>query len=68
MVGSAIMRNLEQNGYQNLVVRTFDELNLINQNAVEKFFTEEKPEVVIVAAAKVGGILANNTLPRGIYL
>lgn len=61
MVGSAIIRSLERNDYKNLVVRTFDELNLINQSAVEKFFNEEKPEIVIVAAAKVGGILANNT-------
>ncbi len=61
MVGSAILRKLEENGYNNLVLRTFSELNLIRQTDVEKFFREEKPEVVIVAAAKVGGILANNT-------
>ena len=61
MVGSAIMRKLESAGYKNIVTRTFDKLNLINQNDTEKFFKDEKPELVIVAAAKVGGILANNT-------
>lgn len=60
MVGSAIKRKLEAEGYKNLIYRTLSELNLIRQKEVEHFFTEEKPEVVIVAAAKVGGILANN--------
>lgn len=61
MVGSAIRRKLESSGYNNLVFRTLDQLNLVNQSEAEKFFEEEKPEIVIVAAAKVGGILANNT-------
>ena len=61
MVGSAIQRSLIKNNYTNLIVRQFDELNLIRQADVEKFFSSEKPEIVIVAAAKVGGILANNT-------
>lgn len=61
MVGSAIYRNLEANGYNNLALKTFSELDLTQQSDVEKFFNDEKPEVVIIAAAKVGGILANNT-------
>ncbi len=61
MVGSAIVRKLLAEGYQNLVLRTSSELDLRNQVAVEKFFAEEKPEYVFLAAAKVGGILANNT-------
>jgi GDP-L-fucose synthase len=61
MVGSAIKRKLEQSGYNNLIVRKFSELDLRKQNEVENFFKNEKPEVVIIAAAKVGGILANNT-------
>lgn len=61
MVGSAIKRHLEHSGYTNLICRTSQELNLINQMEVEKFFSREKPEVVILSAGKVGGILANNT-------
>jgi len=61
MVGSAVKRTLENSGYKNIVYRSLAELNLIRQEEVEKFFNDEKPEVVIVAAAKVGGILANNT-------
>ena len=61
MVGSAILRCLENNNYNNLVLRSITELDLMRQADVENFFTIEKPEVVIVAAAKVGGILANNT-------
>lgn len=61
MVGSAIVRKLIADGYQNLVLRTSSELDLRNQTLVEKFFKEEKPEYVFLAAAKVGGILANNT-------
>lgn len=61
MVGSAINRELEKRGYKNLLLKNYPGLNLIRQEEVEKFFKEEKPEVVIVAAAKVGGILANNT-------
>jgi GDP-L-fucose synthase len=61
MVGSAIQRCLTKNSYSNLISRSLDELNLIRQAEVEKFFDTEKPNVVIIAAAKVGGILANNT-------
>lgn len=63
MVGSAIVRRLEENGYTNIIHRTSAELDLRNQAAVEKFFEEEKPEYVFLAAAKVGGIHANNTYP-----
>lgn len=61
LVGSAIVRNLQQKGYTNLIFRTHAELDLTNQAAVEQFFAAEKPEYVILAAAKVGGIVANNT-------
>ena len=61
LVGSAIVKNLESKGYTNLIYRTHKELDLLNQTAVETFFKEEKPEYVILAAAKVGGIVANNT-------
>ena len=61
MVGSAIVRRLEKEGYQNLVLRTSQELDLRNQSAVEIFFAAEKPDYIFLAAAKVGGILANNT-------
>lgn len=61
MVGSAIKRKLESEGYNNLIFRTSQELDLKNQAAVEAFFLTEKPEYVFVAAAKVGGIVANNT-------
>lgn len=61
MVGSAIFRELENRGYKNLVYKNFSELDLRNQAKVEKFFADTKPEIVIIAAAKVGGILANNT-------
>lgn len=63
MVGSAIMRKLESIGYENIIVRTHKELDLTNQRAVNEFFRTEKPEYVFVAAAKVGGILANSTYP-----
>ena len=61
MVGSAILRELQNRGYKNLIHKELSELDLRNQSAVEKFFYESKPEIVIIAAAKVGGILANNT-------
>lgn len=61
MVGSAITRSLKQNGYSNIITRDYPGLDLINQSEAEQFFKDEKPELVIVAAAKVGGILANNT-------
>lgn len=63
MVGSAIWRKLEAEGYTNLIGKTSKELDLRNQKAVQDFFEEEKPEVVIDAAARVGGILANNDYP-----
>ena len=63
LVGSAIMRQLKDQGYSNLVVRTHSELDLTNQAAVEFFFANEKPDYVFLAAAKVGGIYANNTYP-----
>jgi GDP-L-fucose synthase len=61
MVGSAIHRNLLQKGFTNIVYKTSSELDLRNQEAVNNFFAEEKPEYVFLAAAKVGGIMANNT-------
>ncbi|AEI35772.1 GDP-L-fucose synthase family protein [Francisella salina] len=61
LVGSAIVKNLQSKGYTNLVLRTHAELDLTNQKAVEDFFKVERPEYVILAAAKVGGIVANNT-------
>ena len=63
MVGSAIMRELERKGYTNLVCRTHQELDLTNQLAVQNFFHQEKPDQVYLAAARVGGIYANNTFP-----
>ena len=63
LVGSAILRKLENRGFKNLLVRTHDELDLTNQNQVKEFFEVEKPDYVILAAAKVGGIYANNTYP-----
>ena len=61
MVGSAIVRQLEKESYMNIITRTHQELDLCRQDAVEKFFAEEKPEYVFLAAAKVGGIMANAT-------
>jgi GDP-L-fucose synthase len=63
LVGSALVRRLEARGYRNLVLRTHSELELRDQAAVRAFFAKEKPEYVILAAAKVGGIHANNTYP-----
>ena len=61
MVGSAIVRKLEEQGFENTVVRTSGELDLRNQQAVEDFFAQEKPAYVFLAAARVGGIMANNS-------
>jgi len=61
MVGLAIIRKLKSEGYENLVIKSSNELDLRNQNAVNQFFENEKPDFVFLAAAKVGGILANNT-------
>jgi len=63
LVGSAIVRQLESRGFTNLLIRTHKELDLTNQAQVQSFFTQENPDYVILAAAKVGGIHANNTYP-----
>ena len=63
LVGSALLRRFEKEGFTNIITRTSSELNLINQAEVEKFFEAEKPDYVLLAAAKVGGILANSTYP-----
>ena len=63
LVGSAIVRNLEAKGYTNVIGRTHRELDLTSQQAVREFFEAEQPDVVVLAAAKVGGINANNTTP-----
>ncbi len=63
LVGSALVRNLENEGFTNLVFRTHAELDLLDQKSVHQFFETEKPEYVFLAAAKVGGIVANNTYP-----
>ncbi len=63
MIGAAIVRELEKQGYKNIIVRTHKELDLCRQVEVEKFFAEEKPEYVFLAAAKVGGIVANSESP-----
>jgi len=63
LVGSAIVRQLESRGFTNLIMRTHKELDLTNQAQVQSFFTQENPDYVILAAAKVGGIYANNTYP-----
>ena len=60
MVGSAIIRNLQKKGYTNIVTRSHKELDLLNQADVDSFFENEKPEYVFLAAAKVGGIIANS--------
>ncbi len=67
LVGSAIVKNLKSKGYSNLIYRTSTELDLTNQMAVASFFETEKPDYVILAAAKVGGIVANNTY-RGAFI
>jgi GDP-L-fucose synthase len=63
LVGSAIARELTRRGYTNILTRTHAELELLDQDAVTSFFAEQKPDYVFLAAAKVGGILANNTYP-----
>jgi GDP-L-fucose synthase len=62
LVGSALTRTLKEKGYTNLLLRTMEELDLTDQKAVDLFFSEQRPEYVLIAAAKVGGIVANNTL------
>ena len=61
MVGSAIVRELRRQGYDNIITRTHAELDLTSQEAVNRFFSEERPEYVFLAAAKVGGIVANQS-------
>ena len=61
LVGSAIVKNLNSKGYNNLILKNHKDLDLLNQEKVKKFFEKYKPEYVILAAAKVGGIVANNT-------
>ena len=63
LVGSAIRRELERNGYSNLLLKTHAELDLMDRSSVERFFAREQPRYVFLAAAKVGGILANNDFP-----
>jgi GDP-L-fucose synthase len=63
LVGSAIVRKLKDSGYENLAVRTHEELDLLRQDCVEEFFDQVRPEYVFLAAAKVGGIWANSTFP-----
>ena len=67
LVGGGIWRAFERHGYTNLIGRSIDELNMIDQQAVDEFFAAEKPEVVVLVAAKVGGIQANNTY-RGQFI
>lgn len=67
LVGSAIVKNLEKRGYSNIITRTHHELDLCDQSAVAQFFASEKPEYVFLSAAKVGGIVANNTY-RGEFI
>jgi GDP-L-fucose synthase len=63
LVGSAVLRKFQKEGYSNIMTKSHPELDLINQKEVDEFFAKEKPEFVILCAAKVGGILANNTYP-----
>ncbi len=67
MVGSAILRNLQSKGYTNFITRTHSELDLTSQAAVNEFFETEKPDYVFLAAAKVGGIVANSTYPAQFF-
>jgi len=68
LVGSAICRELRSKGFTDVIIRTRQELNLLDQTAVQRFFQKEKPEYVFIAAAKVGGILANNNQPASFLL
>jgi len=63
LVGSALVRTLQKNGYRNLILRTHADLDLAEGAAVARFLASERPEYVLIAAARVGGILANNTYP-----
>ena len=68
LVGSSILRNLKKKGYKNLIIKSHNQLNLENQLDTFNFFLENKPEVVFMAAAKVGGINANNTYPAAFLI
>ena len=68
LVGSALVRRLEKDGFTNIITRTHGELDLTRQADVEAFFAQEKPDYVILAAAKVGGIYANDTYPADIIM
>src|SRR5436190_6982979 len=63
LAGSALVRRLQAKGYRKLITRTHEELDLVDCAKVRRFFEAERPDVVLLAAAKVGGILANNTYP-----
>ena len=63
MVGSSIIRALKSKGFNNIIYRSKKHLDLVNQSAVDRFFKKERPDEVYLAAAKVGGIYANNTFP-----
>ena len=63
LVGSALLRDLQKHGYRNIFVRTRDELDLRNTEKVREFFAANRPDAIVVAAARVGGIMANNDLP-----
>lgn len=67
LAGSAILRKLESENYRQIITRTRAELDLTRQSDVENFFAAEKPEIVFLAAGKVGGIQANSSLPSGFY-
>jgi GDP-L-fucose synthase len=68
MVGSAVVRQLTEHGFSNLLLRKRSELDLTSQSCVNGFFAENQPEVVVFAAAKVGGIYANNSFPAEFYI
>ena len=63
LVGAAILRSLESGGFENVMTRSREQLDLVNQSSVDAFFASERPDYVILAAAKVGGILANDRYP-----
>ena len=67
MVGSAILRHLKKKNYKNIIVKSRKKLDLLNQKKTEKFFKKSRPDFVIIAAAKVGGILSND-IYRGEYI
>ena len=68
LVGSAILKKLKEKGFFNLITKTHQELDLTNQQETAAFFAQEKPDYVFLAAAKVGGIVANNTLEEILFI